>query len=69
MVIAVFQGQQPTGGYEIKIEKIIETRDKLRVYIKETIPDSSDMVTQALSSPYHLVKLLISDKTAEFINL
>ncbi len=68
MVVAVFQGQQPTGGFEIKIREIIETDDNLNVYIEESKPGPSDIVTQALSSPYHIVKLEKIEKEVEFIN-
>ncbi len=67
MVLAVFQGEQPTGGYEIEIERIVETADKLQVYIKEISPDPDDMVIQALTYPYHIVKMPLVDKNVEFI--
>ncbi|MCG9479098.1 MAG: protease complex subunit PrcB family protein [Actinomycetia bacterium] len=68
MVIAVFQGRQSTGGYEIEVEKVVRTTENLKVYINETVPDPSDMVTQALTSPYHLIKLPKVDLQAEFID-
>jgi len=68
MVIAVFQGQQSTGGYEIEIEKVVRTKENLKVYISETVPDPSDIVTQALTSPYHLIKLPKLDLKVEFID-
>ncbi len=67
MVIAVFQGEQPTGGFEIKVNKIVETKENLNVYVKEIVPDPSDIVTQALSSPYHIIKLERIEKKVEFI--
>ncbi len=66
-VIAVFSGEQPTGGYEIEVERIAETEGSLRVYIQETSPDPSDMVTQALTYPYHIVRVAAIEKEVEFI--
>ncbi|MDZ7839118.1 MAG: protease complex subunit PrcB family protein [Actinomycetota bacterium] len=68
MVIAVFQGRQSTGGYEIEVEKVVRTAENLKVYINETVPDPSDMVTQALTCPYHLIKLPKVDLQVEFID-
>ena len=68
-VIAVFQGQQPTGGYSIEINKVKETRDKIQVYIIETFPDPNDVVTQALTSPYHIITIAKTNKEFEFNNL
>ncbi|MFO7929283.1 MAG: protease complex subunit PrcB family protein [Candidatus Humimicrobiaceae bacterium] len=67
MVIAVFQGEQSTGGFEIKVNEIVETKENLNVYVKEIVPDPSDIVTQALSSPYHIVELERIEKKVEFI--
>ena len=68
-VIAVFQGQQPTGGYSIEINKVKETKDKIQVYIIETFPDPNDVVTQALTSPYHIISIAKTNKEIEFNNL
>src|SRR3989338_8741704 len=68
-VIAVAQGQKPTGGYSIEINKVKETRVKIQVYIIETFPDPDDVVTQAFSSPYHIIKIEKSNKKVEFNNL
>lgn len=62
MVIAVFQGQQPTGGYATEIMKILETELNLEVRIKEISPGPNCIVTQALTNPYHIVKLQKSAK-------
>ena len=68
-VIAVFQGQKLTGGYSIEINKVKETRDKIQVYIIETFPDPNDVVTQALTSPYHIITIAKTNKEFEFNNL
>ncbi|MBS3092847.1 protease complex subunit PrcB family protein [Candidatus Pacearchaeota archaeon] len=67
MVVAVFQGQKSTGGYDIKINKIVETSNKLLVYITETPPGKNCIVTQALTQPYNIIQLKHSEKPIEFI--
>jgi len=66
MIIAVFQGVKMTGGYGIEITKIIETDNNIEVYIKETSPGPKCNVTQAITNPYHIVKLAKSDKEIKF---
>ncbi len=55
-VIAVFMGEKNTGGYSIEITKIIDKTDKVIVYVNETTPKPGDLVTLALTQPYHIVK-------------
>lgn len=57
MVIAVFQGPQPTGGYSIEITEIIATENEIQVRVTEITPGIFDVVTDAITSPYHIVKL------------
>lgn len=55
-----------TGGYNIEIVKIIETNDSLEVFIRQISPGPKCIVTQAATSPYHIVKVQKSDKEAIF---
>lgn len=55
MVLAVFQGQRPSGGHSIIVEDVVRRGDHLRVTVSKTVPSENDMVTMALTSPYHLV--------------
>lgn len=67
MIIAVFQGEKNTGGYSIEITEIIEKDNSLKVYIKETVPGENCILTQALTSPYHIVELDKTDKEIKFM--
>lgn len=67
MVIAVFHGQASTGGYDIKINKIIEQNNRILVYITETSPGKNCIVTQALTQSYHIIQLKPSNKQIEFV--
>jgi hypothetical protein len=55
MVIAVFIGERPTGGYGIEIESIDAYADRITVNIVETEPGPDELTTQALTYPYHIV--------------
>ena len=59
MIVAVFLGEKRTGGYGMEITKVEEDSDnrRLNVYFRETQPPPSSIVTQALTQPYHIMKL------------
>lgn len=56
IVVAVFQGQQPTGGYAVEVEAVQRIGRRAVVHVAQTAPEPDDMVTMALTSPYHLVR-------------
>lgn len=66
MAVAVFSGTKPTGGYSVEITKVIETDDEVKVSAVETSPGSGCIVTQALTSPYSIVKIPKIDKPVTF---
>jgi hypothetical protein len=57
MVVGVFLGSRPTGGYSIDIAGIERKGTELVVTYREGRPAPDDMVTQVLTSPYHLVSI------------
>ena len=67
MLIAVFQGQKPTGSYEIEITKIIERENEIVVQVKETSPDTNCAADAVITSPYHIVEIEKSSKPVRFI--
>jgi len=56
-VLAVFQGEHSTGGYAIRITNIKEGNGVLEVSVDEQSPGPGDIVTQAFTQPYHVVKV------------
>ena len=66
MVAAVFQGQQPTGGYAVAVERIEQLEDRVVIHVTSIQPRPEDFVTMALTSPYHLVRLPRQDLPVEF---
>ncbi len=66
MVIAVFMGERPTGGYGIEIKSIDEYPDRITVNIVETEPGPDELTTQALTYPYHIVTTEKTDSEVRF---
>ena len=61
-VIAVFLGTRNTGGYRAMITEIERHGSDLVVTWQEEKPSPDLMVTQALTSPFHIVRI---DKTTD----
>jgi superfamily I DNA and RNA helicase len=56
-VIAIFLGEKPTGGYAVEMT-FIERKDRdLVVSYKEFQPAPGAMTTQALTQPFHMVRV------------
>ena len=50
-------GEKASGGYSINVESIIETPTQIIIKVKETGPDAGEMVTQAMTNPFCVVKI------------
>ena len=57
MVVAVFMGEKPTGGYSIEIKDVLKKKDHIEFLIEVDEPGPDDMVAQVITSPYHIIKL------------
>jgi protease stability complex PrcB-like protein len=57
IVVGVFAGQRPTGGYRVQITSIERSDAGLTVVYDVTQPAKDAMVTQALTSPFELVRI------------
>ena len=69
MVAAVFLGTRPTGGYSVEIASTRREGDALIVEYVERRPSADSIVTQALTSPFHIVKLPKVDGPVRFRNI
>jgi hypothetical protein len=59
-LVAVFQGQQPTGGFAIRVTRIERDGDRLVVRAIFARPLPNAIVTQAFTSPVHIVSIATS---------
>ena len=57
MVAAIFLGTQPTGGISVEITGTRQEGDALVVEYVEQRPGRGDIVSQVLTSPFHIVTL------------
>jgi hypothetical protein len=61
MVVAVFLGEKPTGGYAIEITRAAKTDRGIEVGYTEQTPAPGAMTIQALTQPFHIVRIPKSD--------
>jgi hypothetical protein len=66
-IIAVFMGELPTSGYSINIDKIIEEKKDVKVFLTETMPGKDCQVNQVFTYPYQVVKVPKISKIVDFI--
>ena len=64
--ITAYQGEQRSGGYSIRVERITRAGNELRVVARFTSPAPDAMVTMALTSPAHTVTV---DEIADVVVL
>ena len=50
-------GEKTSGGYSIGIDSVVETDENIVITIKETSPEPGNMVTQAFTNPFCVVKI------------
>jgi hypothetical protein len=68
MVVALFMGARPTGGYAIAITKAERTAAGLSIHYRTARPDPSTMQAQALTQPFHLIALPRVDGPVTFVD-
>ena len=60
-VVAVFAGEQPTGGYSVEILSAetsgSPTQEQLAITVEHRQPSAGDFVTEALTYPYHMITI------------
>jgi hypothetical protein len=61
VLVAAFQGQQPTGGFGIRIARIERDGDRLVVRAIFSKPLDNGFVTDLVTSPVHIVSIAASD--------
>jgi hypothetical protein len=54
VVVALFQGQQSSGGYAIRVSDVETVGDDVHVTVERTSPAPGSLVTLALTSPFQL---------------
>ena len=57
-VVALFLGTKPTGGYGIDVERVTLVNSELFVDVNLTEPAADAITTQALTSPWVMIRVL-----------
>jgi hypothetical protein len=58
IVVGLFLGDKPTGGYDVQISRVERNNDALTIYYQEKSPLPGAMVTQTLTQPFHIVRII-----------
>lgn len=56
-VVFIGMGKKPTGGYGIEVKTVEDIEGLTKITVEEKSPQNGDVVTQALTYPYVLVKI------------
>jgi PrcB C-terminal len=67
MVVAVFMGQRPTGGYAVTIEDVAAGKKEVRVTVREQSPPPDAITAQVITEPYHMVVVKKSALPVKFV--
>jgi hypothetical protein len=54
-LIAVFQGDQRSSGFDIAVSKIVKKDGHVTVHVKEVIPEDACKVLMVVTQPFHIV--------------
>lgn len=66
IVLGVFLGSRPTGGYGVDITRVERDGKDLVVIYRERKPDPQAMVAQIITTPFHLVQVNRHDGQVRF---
>lgn len=66
IIIAIFSRVQNSGGITVKLEKVIEEKNKVSVYYSYRSSDSQ-YATMVINQPYYIGKIDKTNKKIEFI--
>lgn len=69
MVLSTFRGDQISGGYTIAVDSITETDTEIVVKTKISDPEYDDVVTMAITQPFHVVITKASTKPVYFCDI
>jgi hypothetical protein len=57
IVVAVFMGSRPTGGFSVEITSVTESGGDVVVGYRERAPAADVVTAQVLTSPFHIVAI------------
>lgn len=67
VVVALFMGEKPNGGFSTEVQSISTANDRLIVNITEIGPKPTDNVTMAICQPFCFVKIPRPDEGKKIV--
>src|SRR5919108_3449580 len=61
IVVAVFLGEKPTGGYDVEIIRVEQSDGALVIHYREKSPLPGSIAIQALTQPFHIIQIVRDD--------
>ena len=61
IVIGVFLGEKPTGGYDVEIIRTEQSDSVLVIHYREKSPLPGSIVIQAVTQPFHIIQVVRDD--------
>jgi PrcB C-terminal len=61
IVVAVFLGEKPTGGYDVEIIRAEQSDGALVLHYREKSPLPGSIAIQALTQPFHIIQVVRDD--------
>lgn len=58
IVVALFLGDKPTGGFDVRISRAEQSNNTLTILYQERSPTPGSMVVQAWTQPFHMVRII-----------
>jgi len=54
-IVAVYQGNQPSSGYDVSIQRAVRSGKKVKIVVREVIPEDSCPVMLVITQPFHII--------------
>ena len=68
IIYTIAMGEKPTGGYFIKIKKVLTRRKDVLIYIYEKSPGENELLTKALTYPITQIKFPSPPTSNKIVN-
>ena len=68
LILVIYGSVQSTGGYKVKVNRVVEEGGKIKIYIEEVAPGFGDPRTMAFSVPRIVIKINRSNENIVIID-
>jgi RNA polymerase sigma factor (sigma-70 family) len=68
MVLAVFMGEQPSGGYAVTITEATVAKEAVMVRVRERAPSPNTITPPVITSPWHFAVMPRFERAVKFVD-